>query len=254
MEELSRRFPAGCSTGDAVATSAGKLRARVVIHAVGPSFIPQEKEWCAERLAQAYRNSLQLAAEHGCRSVAFPSISTGVFHYPTAEAARIALQTARFPARSWSTRTRPARAGALGTLRRPDLRRIRGRRERSIRGFSAREIRHWQRRSDLFRLVLPCILHRQNRCHGTEHSRAIRFSPACAAASARLVLALLACLAAFFAFFAFFAFICATAGVFLRIGLPLRKDVTELVDFQSERRPSISHGRDFVPSVGQQNF
>lgn len=95
MEELSRRFPGGCSTGDAVATGAGKLRARFVIHAVGPSFIPQEEQWCAERLAQAYRNSLQLAAEQGCRSIAFPSISTGVFHYPTAEAARIALRTAR---------------------------------------------------------------------------------------------------------------------------------------------------------------
>ncbi len=95
MEELSRRFPAGCSIGDAVATGAGKLRARFVIHAVGPSFIPQEQQWCAERLAQAYRSSLQLAARQGCRSIAFPSISTGVFHYPTDEAARIALRTAR---------------------------------------------------------------------------------------------------------------------------------------------------------------
>jgi O-acetyl-ADP-ribose deacetylase (regulator of RNase III) len=95
MEELRRRFPAGCSTGDAVATGAGKLPAKFVIHAVGPSYIPQEKEWCAERLSQAYRNSFQLAVEHGCRSIAFPSISTGVFHYPIADAARIALRTAR---------------------------------------------------------------------------------------------------------------------------------------------------------------
>ena len=95
MEELRRRFPSGCSTGDAVATGAGGLRAKFVIHAVGPSYIPREQEWCAERLSQAYRKSFQLAAEHGCRSIAFPSISTGIFHYPTADAARIALRTAR---------------------------------------------------------------------------------------------------------------------------------------------------------------
>ena len=95
MEELRRRFPAGCSTGDAVVTGAGKLQAKFVIHAVGPSFIPQEKEWCAERLRQTYQNSFQLAVEQGCRSIAFPSISTGIFHYPTADAAQIALGTAR---------------------------------------------------------------------------------------------------------------------------------------------------------------
>ncbi len=95
LEELRRRFPVGCSTGDAVATRAGRLRAKFVIHAVGPSYIPQEQEWCAEQLGRAYRNSFQLAAEHGCRSIAFPSISTGIFHYPTADAARIALRTAR---------------------------------------------------------------------------------------------------------------------------------------------------------------
>jgi O-acetyl-ADP-ribose deacetylase (regulator of RNase III) len=95
MEELRRKFPAGCSTGDAVATGAGKLRAKFVIHAVGPSYLPHEHEWCAEKLRQAYRNSFQLAAEHRCRSVAFPSISTGVFRFPAADAARIALRTAR---------------------------------------------------------------------------------------------------------------------------------------------------------------
>ena len=95
MEELRRNFPVGCSTGDAVATRAGKLRAKFVIHAVGPVYTPQEQEWCAQQLSRAYQNSFRLAAEHGCRSIAFPSISTGVFRYPTADAARIALRTAR---------------------------------------------------------------------------------------------------------------------------------------------------------------
>jgi O-acetyl-ADP-ribose deacetylase (regulator of RNase III) len=94
MEELKRRFPGGCSTGDAVVTGAGALRAKFVIHAVGPGYDPHEQEWCADRLGKAYLKSFQLAAELGCRSIALPSISTGVFHYPTANAARIALRTA----------------------------------------------------------------------------------------------------------------------------------------------------------------
>jgi O-acetyl-ADP-ribose deacetylase (regulator of RNase III) len=95
MEELKSRYPGGCSTGDAVVTAAGLLKAKFVIHAVGPSYVPQEQQWCADRLTSAYRRSLELASEHGCRSVAFPSLSTGIFHYPTADAARIALRTAR---------------------------------------------------------------------------------------------------------------------------------------------------------------
>jgi len=92
LEELRRRFPGGGSTGDAIVTGAGKLRAKFVIHAAGPSYDPHEKEWCADRLTKAYRGSLQLASEPGCRSVAVPSISTGIFHYPTAESAQIALR------------------------------------------------------------------------------------------------------------------------------------------------------------------
>jgi O-acetyl-ADP-ribose deacetylase len=95
MKELRSKYPGGCATGDAVVTGAGELNAKIVIHAVGPSYIPQEQELCAERLAGAYRRSLELANEQECRSVAFPSISTGIFHYPTAEAARIALRTVR---------------------------------------------------------------------------------------------------------------------------------------------------------------
>ena len=95
LEELRANYPAGCQTGDAVVTGAGQLTAKYVIHAVGPSYIPQEQDWCADRLKAAYADSLRLAAEHNCRTVALPSISTGIFHYPAADAARIALTTAR---------------------------------------------------------------------------------------------------------------------------------------------------------------
>jgi O-acetyl-ADP-ribose deacetylase (regulator of RNase III) len=94
MEELKRRFPRGCSTGDAVVTGAGALRAKFVIHAVGPGYDPREQEWCADRLRKTCLRSFQLAAELGYRSIALPSISTSVFRYPTADAARIALRTA----------------------------------------------------------------------------------------------------------------------------------------------------------------
>lgn len=95
LEELTRKFPQGCSTGDAVATGAGRLRAKFVFHAVGPRYVPGKQDWCEERLREAYRNSFQLAAERRCRSIAFPSISTGIYRFPVADASRIALRTAR---------------------------------------------------------------------------------------------------------------------------------------------------------------
>ncbi len=82
----------GCPTGSAVATTAGNLKARHVIHAVGPVYhggLSAE----ADLLASAYRRSLEVAREIGARSVAFPSISTGAYGYPIADAARIALRT-----------------------------------------------------------------------------------------------------------------------------------------------------------------
>lgn len=82
----------GCPTGEAVITTAGNLPARYVIHTVGPVWKGGGKGE-AERLAACYRNSLQLAVEHGCRSIAFPAISTGVYGYPKPEAAHIAVQT-----------------------------------------------------------------------------------------------------------------------------------------------------------------
>ncbi len=92
MEETRRLYPQGCPTGEAVITGAGKLPARYVIHAVGPVWRggDQGEE---EKLASAYRRSLELAVSHDCHSVAFPSISTGAYGYPVARAARTALRT-----------------------------------------------------------------------------------------------------------------------------------------------------------------
>jgi O-acetyl-ADP-ribose deacetylase (regulator of RNase III) len=82
----------GCPTGEARISGGGRLAARWVIHTVGPIY-RDGKHGEAELLASAYRNSLRLAGKRGIRSVAFPSISTGAYGYPVAEAARIALTT-----------------------------------------------------------------------------------------------------------------------------------------------------------------
>jgi O-acetyl-ADP-ribose deacetylase (regulator of RNase III) len=90
LEECRRL--GGCETGQAKATTAGRLPARYVIHAVGPV-------WRGggngedELLASCHRVSLELAAGLGCSSVAFPAISTGAFGFPVDRAARIALAT-----------------------------------------------------------------------------------------------------------------------------------------------------------------
>lgn len=91
LEELRRRYPKGTPTGTAVATGAGNLAAKYVFHAVGPMYGGRERD--AELLAGAYRACMELANEHGCRTIAFPSISTGVYGYPVSEAAPIALRT-----------------------------------------------------------------------------------------------------------------------------------------------------------------
>jgi O-acetyl-ADP-ribose deacetylase (regulator of RNase III) len=82
----------GCPIGDAVITTGGDLKARYVIHAVGPVWRGGD-EHEPELLASAYRRSLQVAAEHGLRSISIPSISTGAFVYPIPLAAPIALKT-----------------------------------------------------------------------------------------------------------------------------------------------------------------
>ena len=90
LEECRRL--GGCPTGDAKLTGGGRLAARHVIHAVGP-FYRDGLHGEPELLASAYRRSLEVAVEHGLRSIAFPSISTGAYRYPIAEAAPIALGT-----------------------------------------------------------------------------------------------------------------------------------------------------------------
>src|ERR1041385_6561825 len=86
------RFPQGLPTGEAVITTGGNLKALYVIHTVGPIRGEQhDKE--AELLANCYHNSLTLAVEKNLSSVAFPSISTGVYAYPRAEAAEISSRT-----------------------------------------------------------------------------------------------------------------------------------------------------------------
>lgn len=84
----------GCATGDAKITGAGRLRARHVIHAVGPVWQGGE-EGEPELLASCHRRSIELAAEHDCARVAFPAISTGVYGYPVELAAPVALAATR---------------------------------------------------------------------------------------------------------------------------------------------------------------
>jgi len=82
----------GCDTGDAKATTAGELPAKYVIHAVGPKWQGGDARE-AELLASCHRRSLEVADELGCRTVAFPAISTGVYGYPVELAAEVALGT-----------------------------------------------------------------------------------------------------------------------------------------------------------------
>jgi O-acetyl-ADP-ribose deacetylase (regulator of RNase III) len=87
----------GLATGKAVATTAGRLPARWVIHTVGPvhprDADPSETAVRAELMSSCYRESLRVAGELGARTLAFPAISTGIFGWPAADAARIAVST-----------------------------------------------------------------------------------------------------------------------------------------------------------------
>ena len=80
----------GCATGDAKATGGGRLPARFVIHAVGPVWHGGDAGEAA-LLASAHRRALEVADELGCRTVAFPALSTGVYGYPPEEAAPVAV-------------------------------------------------------------------------------------------------------------------------------------------------------------------
>jgi O-acetyl-ADP-ribose deacetylase (regulator of RNase III) len=90
LEECRRH--GGCATGDARITTGGRLKARHVIHTVGPVYRDGQRGE-PELLASAYRRSLEVASQHGLRTVAFPSISTGAYRYPIRDAARVALRT-----------------------------------------------------------------------------------------------------------------------------------------------------------------
>ncbi len=84
----------GCKTGEAVITTAGKLPSKYVIHTVGPVWNGGTKGE-RELLANCYKNALSLAVKHTCTSIAFPNISTGVYRFPKADAALIAIATVR---------------------------------------------------------------------------------------------------------------------------------------------------------------
>ena len=91
MEQQGRPEP----TGQAKLTGGYNLPARYVLHTVGPIIHGRVTPRDREQLASCYRSCLQLASEHGLQSVAFCCISTGEFHFPNQEAARIAVQTVK---------------------------------------------------------------------------------------------------------------------------------------------------------------
>jgi O-acetyl-ADP-ribose deacetylase (regulator of RNase III) len=86
-------YGGGLPTGQAVATTAGRLPARWVIHTVGPVYSASEDR--SAQLASCYRESLRVADELGARSVAFPAVSAGIYGWPLDDAARIAVGTVR---------------------------------------------------------------------------------------------------------------------------------------------------------------
>jgi O-acetyl-ADP-ribose deacetylase (regulator of RNase III) len=82
----------GCPTGEAKITAGYNLKARHVIHTVGPVYRPNEPS-IPQLLTSAYRRSLEIAVEHNLKTLAFPAVSTGIYGYPLEEAAPIALNT-----------------------------------------------------------------------------------------------------------------------------------------------------------------
>lgn len=83
----------GCKTGEAVITTGGNLPSQYVIHTVGPVWSNNNADKAATLLANAYHNSLKQAVQNGVKTIAFPNISTGVYHFPKPQAADIAIET-----------------------------------------------------------------------------------------------------------------------------------------------------------------
>ncbi|RAJ42378.1 O-acetyl-ADP-ribose deacetylase (regulator of RNase III) [Kitasatospora sp. SolWspMP-SS2h] len=90
-ELRASHYGKGLPTGQAVATRAGRLPARWVVHTVGPVYRAEDYQRRAELLASCYRESLRVAVGLGARTVAFPAVSAGIFGWPLDDAARIAL-------------------------------------------------------------------------------------------------------------------------------------------------------------------
>ncbi|MFC1736249.1 O-acetyl-ADP-ribose deacetylase [Candidatus Hydrogenedentota bacterium] len=84
----------GCPAGEAKITTGGKLKAKYVIHTVGPIYHGGDRGE-PELLESCHRRSLEVASENGCKTVAFPAISTGVYGYPREKAAPVALETVK---------------------------------------------------------------------------------------------------------------------------------------------------------------
>ncbi len=94
MEETRARYPLGCPVGDAVVSSAGSLRAKLLFHAVGPIWRGgQQRE--TELLRSCVRRCLELASKHDCSSIAIPAISTGAYRFPVDLAAENSLDEVR---------------------------------------------------------------------------------------------------------------------------------------------------------------
>lgn len=89
-----RNRQGGCDIGQAVITKAGNLPSKFVIHTVGPVW-NGDKEEKKKLLADCYKNSLELALENNIKTIAFPNISTGIYHFPKDKAAEIAIQAVK---------------------------------------------------------------------------------------------------------------------------------------------------------------
>jgi len=89
-----RNKQGGCKTGEAVITTAGNLPSKYVIHTVGPVW-NGDKDEKSKLLANCYQNSLNLAVKNGIKTIAFPNISTGIYHFPKDKAAQIAVKAVK---------------------------------------------------------------------------------------------------------------------------------------------------------------